>query len=64
MWPDISPAIGACSSFILSLMSECPVFHITGLPPAFSIAVRQGLRALHVEDDGLPRPVRASTSRA
>ena len=39
MWPDISPARGACRSFIFSLISECPVFHITGTPPAAWIAV-------------------------
>ena len=38
MCPDISPASGARSSFILSLMRECPVFHITGVPPARVIA--------------------------
>ncbi len=38
MWPDISPAIGAFSSFILSLMSEWPVFHMTGSPAGLRIA--------------------------
>src|SRR5471032_2036416 len=34
MWPLISPASGALSSAILVLISECPVFHINGVPPA------------------------------
>ena len=34
MWPLISPASGALSSAILVLISEWPVFHISGVPPA------------------------------
>src|SRR3546814_9090194 len=30
----ISPASGAPTSFIFALMTEWPVFHISGLPPA------------------------------
>ena len=56
MWPLISPASGACISFILALMSEWPVFHITGLAPAFSERLRQHLGALHVEDHRRARP--------
>ena len=33
MWPDISPASSACSSFILALISEWPVLYMIGLPP-------------------------------
>ena len=33
VWPLISPASGAPVSFSFALMSECPVFHSTGLPP-------------------------------
>ena len=33
MWPLISPASGAPVSLSFALMSECPVFHITGSPP-------------------------------
>ena len=51
MWPLISPASGALSSFILALISEWPVFHITGLAPAFVERLGQHLRALDVEDD-------------
>ena len=51
MWPLISPASGALSSFILALMSECPVFHMTGLAPAAVSAVGKHLRAFHIEDD-------------
>ena len=36
-------------------MSEWPVFHMIGLPPAFSTASGKRLRALHVEDDRLSR---------
>ena len=32
-WPLISPASSAPVSRILALISECPVFHISGLPP-------------------------------
>ena len=32
-WPLISPASSASVSRILALISECPVFHISGLPP-------------------------------
>src|SRR5438046_2931682 len=35
-WPLISPASSAPVSFIFCLMSECPVFHITGVSPARS----------------------------
>ena len=38
MWPLISPAIGAPVSFSLALISEWPVFHISGMPPAARIA--------------------------
>jgi hypothetical protein len=38
--PLISPASSAPVSFILALISECPVFHNSGLPPWLSI---QGL---------------------
>ena len=33
MWPLISPAISAPVSAIFALISECPVRHISGLPP-------------------------------
>ncbi|MNT33979.1 hypothetical protein D3C72_1699310 [compost metagenome] len=33
MWPLISPASSAPVSFIFFLISEWPVFHITGRPP-------------------------------
>ena len=33
MWPLISPASGAPDSAIFVLMSECPVRHISGVPP-------------------------------
>ena len=64
MWPDISPASGACISFIFSLMREWPVFHMTGTPPAFAIA--SGSAWLHFTSKmiGWPVPVRAKTSRA
>src|SRR3546814_1626992 len=32
-WPLISPASSASVSRIFALTSECPVFHISGLPP-------------------------------
>ena len=35
MCPLISPAKGAFNSTIFDLIKECPVFHITGFPPAF-----------------------------
>ena len=38
MWPLISPASGAPVSAILALISEWPVFHISGLPPALAIS--------------------------
>ena len=41
VWPLISPASAAPSSFIFTLMNEWPVFHRSGLPPCFAI---QGLR--------------------
>src|SRR5919206_347004 len=58
MCPDISPAIGACSSFILSLMSECPVFHITGRPPARSTASASACEDLTSKMIGCPGPGR------
>ena len=51
MCPLISPASAAPVSFSLALISECPVFHIIGTPPASRIALREVLRGLHVEDD-------------
>ncbi len=33
VWPLISPASSAPLSFILALMSECPVFQSRGVPP-------------------------------
>ena len=36
MCPDISPASGLPVSAIFALISEWPVFHISGLPPAFA----------------------------
>ena len=38
MWPLISPASGAPVSAIFALISEWPVCHISGLPPARSIS--------------------------
>ena len=38
MCPDISPASSAFSSFIFSLMSEWPTFHMIALPPALAIS--------------------------
>ncbi|MCW0417696.1 hypothetical protein NB689_003450 [Xanthomonas sacchari] len=32
-WPLISPASSASVSRIFALISECPVFHTSGLPP-------------------------------
>ncbi len=56
MCPLISPASGAASSFILALMSEWPVFHITGRAPASASAAGSTLRTLHVEDHRGPGP--------
>src|SRR5450631_895732 len=33
VWPLISPASSAPVCFIFDLISECPVFHISGVPP-------------------------------
>ena len=52
MWPLISPASGAPISAILVLISEWPVFHISGLPPARCDLVEQRLARLDVGDDG------------
>ena len=64
MWPDISPPTGACSSCILSFISECPVFHITGTP--FDFTISSGSACEHFTSNmiGCPGPVRSSTSRA
>ena len=38
MWPDISPARSAFSSFIFALISEWPTFHMIALPPRAAIS--------------------------
>ena len=38
MWPLISPPMGAPLSLIFFLSSECPVFHMTGVPPCASMS--------------------------
>jgi hypothetical protein len=50
--------------FILSLMSECPVFHITAVPPAASMPSVRACEHFTSKMIGCPCPVRASTSRA
>jgi hypothetical protein len=63
MWPLISPASGAFSSFIFALTSECPVFHITGSPPASRISGAR--RCEHLTSKRIGAPLtRFSTSRA
>ena len=64
MWPDISPATGAFVSSILSLMSECPVFHMIGLPPARVMASGSACEHFTSKMIDWPLPVRASTSCA
>ena len=41
MWPDISPDSGAPVSTILALISEWPVFHISGRPPSRAISSKK-----------------------
>ena len=50
-WPLISPASSASVSRILALISEWPVFHISGLPPWRRIQPWQLAGALHVVHD-------------
>ena len=45
-------------------MSECPVFHITGVPPAAVIASGSACEHFTSKMIGCPLPVRARTSRA
>ncbi len=54
MCPLISPASSAPVSFILALISECPVFHSTGLPPWLRDPGEQVAGGFHVEDDLRP----------
>jgi hypothetical protein len=59
----ISPASAARVSFILSLMSEWPVFHNSGVPPCVAIGL-QVPRRLDVVDDRRAghRPARRRTA--
>ena len=63
MWPLISPASGACSSFILALISEWPVFHITGSAPASSSAAGRTSEHFTSKMTGVPGPNRCTASR-
>ena len=63
MCPLISPASGALSSFILALMSECPVFHMTGLAPAFLSAAGKTSEHFTSKITGVPGPKRRTASR-
>ena len=62
-WPLISPPNGEPVSFSLALINECPVFHISGLPPAFLMAT--GKRWLHFTSKMIVAPLlRLRMSRA
>ena len=63
MWPLISPASGACISFIFALISEWPVFHITGTAPAFSSACGSSSEHFTSKITGIPFPKRRTASR-
>ena len=64
MWPLISPASGAPVSFILALIRQWPVFHISGLPPSCGDAVEQRLAGLDVGDDRRPGHARSARRAA
>jgi hypothetical protein len=63
MCPLISPASGACSSFIFALISECPVFHITGSAPASRSALGSTSEHFTSKMIGVPGPKRRTASR-
>jgi hypothetical protein len=63
MWPLISPASGACISFILALMSECPVFHMTGSAPAALSACGRISEHFTSKITGVLGPKRRTASR-
>ena len=62
MWPLISPASGASSSRILALMSEWPVFHMTGRAPAAASAAGSTSEHLTSKITGVPGPKRRTAS--
>ena len=61
--PIISPASGAPISAIFALISEWPVLHISGLPPASRDLVEQHLARLDVGDDRRPRMLAQHVAR-
>ena len=63
MWPLISPASSACSSFIFALISEWPVLYMIGLPPRRFDLVVHHLRTLHFADERRSRLARQDLAR-